>query len=490
MTIRLLTLLLLCTALLPARADDDVMEIALDDGTRMHGYLVESECTDEVLVIRDMRTQGKKVIPWARVDASHAQELRVRLGFEVEDMGGSLTTEASEIRNRAGSVFVGKLLNEATAKADGEYRLKTADGERRIQISDVVEGPTAVEVDSLQIYTPEELYQRRIKGGAPASAEEHFRTAEFCRKIGAHEHARTHYQAILDAGETKYNADAIRRLLERVEKRIGQREAEGALRGIKQAIVYNRFEQAAQLIAAFREKYTDEDLLNDAKELEEESAERRKAWYIGQVPRLLMGEVKDLLGDKLKTKDLALSEALRFAGGQVSAADTVSARALAAVAEKLKLDPKEALDYWNQRPRRPIQRAFYRDGTFVVLQNIKDPLAKVTPPKPGGSSKGGKSGSGKPAPAPKPHGMKNPEEWWKEKVAAKKTTDLRDFLYAFWAEKSGMVELLEPKEETCPTCLGKGYTQQSHTTTDGIVPWFDRCQTCYVATYFRVVQFR
>jgi hypothetical protein len=339
-------------------------------------------------------------------------------------------------------------------------------------------------VDSLQVYTPEELYQQRIQGKTPETAEDHFRLAEFARDIGALEHARAHYQAVLDAQSPKYNQDAIRRLLERVEKRIGQKEAEAALLEIKQAIVYYQFEKVAALLAAFRQKYADEDLLSDAKELEEEAAERRTAHLVSLVPRTYLGEIKEALGRKLKTKDLALSEATRYAGGQVSAQDSASAEALLKAAEKLKLEPKEVLELWGKRPKRSAYKAFYGTATFMVVQSLKDPLAKVQPPKPTG-----KPGS-KPAAVPKPHPMKNPDDWWKDKVAARSTTELRDFLYAWWAEKSGMVELLDPKEETCTTCNGKGYTAQMYQSAEGAIPYYDRCQVCFVATFRRVVQFR
>ena len=59
-----------------------------------------------------------------------------------------------------------------------------------------------------------------------------------------------------------------------------------------------------------------------------------------------------------------------------------------------------------------------------------------------------------------------------------------------YSENAGMVDVLEPKYEQCTTCAGKGYTQTMVTTSQGSVPFFDRCQTCFMATKFRVVRFK
>lgn len=479
---RAATLLLVLCAL----AWGKVVEVELEDGTRLHGEVVEKECTESTLVLVDLRTGGKRQIPWSRIEPSRAQALKVELGFEVADSGEAFSTEAHEVRNRSGLTFVGKWTNEATHKSDGEIRLKTADGERRIRLEDVAEGPEPVQVDSLLVYTPEELYREHVKRRPPASPEDHFRTAELCRRWGALEQARTHYQAVLESGAGKYNPETIRRLLERVEKQIGQQEARAKLQKIKQAIVFNRFDDAARLSGEFRAANSDPDLLSDLDDLDKDLAERRKAYFIEQVKREFLREVKTVLERKVREKDLALGTAQRYAAGDASSSESASADAFKAVAARLKIEPREAFEFWNQRSKRTVYKAFYRDGTFVVLPNLKDPLAKVQPPKPpsGGKAKG-------PAPAiPKPHPMKSPEEWWKDKLAAKRYTEARDFLFAWWAEKGGLVEVLEPKDETCDICAGKGYTAQQIQTPQGAVAFFDRCQACYAATFKRVVQFR
>jgi hypothetical protein len=473
--------------LLGALAWAKVVEVELEDGTRVHGEVVEKECTESTLVLVDLRTGARRQIPWTRIEPSRAQALKVELGFEVAEAGEAFVTEAHEVRNRAGITFTGKWTNEATHRADGEIRLKTADGERRIRLDDVAEGPDPVQVDSLLVYTPEELYREHVRRHPAASPEDHFRTAELCRRWGALERARTHYRAVLDAGGGKYNPETIQRLIERVEKQIGQQEARAKLQKIKQAIVFNRFDDAARLSGEFRAANSDPDLLSDLDELDKELAERRKAYFIEQVKREFLKEVKTVLDRKVRERDLALGAAQRYAGGDASASESATAEAFKAVAARLGIEPREAFEFWNQRSKRTVYKAFYRDGTFAVLPNLRDPLAKVQPPKPpagGGKAKG-------PAPAmPKPHPMKNPEEWWKEKLAAKRYTEARDFLFAWWAEKSGQVELLEPKDETCDICAGKGYTAQQIQTPQGGVAFFDRCQACYAATFKRVVQFR
>jgi len=118
-----------------------------------------------------------------------------------------------------------------------------------------------------------------------------------------------------------------------------------------------------------------------------------------------------------------------------------------------------------------------------VIDNLEDALAKAP--------KAPKPGKGKEAVVlPKPSKPMTPDEWWTTKIEQRKYMDLRDWLFAWWVEKAGMCEVMEPKDETCTTCFGKGYTQMMVTTPQGSVPFFNRCQTCYMAKFFRVVRFR
>ena len=91
---------------------------------------------------------------------------------------------------------------------------------------------------------------------------------------------------------------------------------------------------------------------------------------------------------------------------------------------------------------------------------------------------------------PAPSKPMTPDDWWKMKVEQKKVGDLRDWLYAWWAEKSGMCDVGEPKDEPCQTCYGKGYTTRMIVTPQGSLPFYNRCQTCYMAKFQRVVRFK
>ncbi len=490
---RRLSILLLGLALLPVPgplcADEVEPEearpiiVQLKDGSRIVGRIVLEECSDQSLVLRQVRTEAKKTIPWEDVLPEAATQLRIQLGFEVAEASGGLRMEGHSIKNRAGIIFVGLLRNEATAEGDGEYVLKTADGERRIRLEDVREGPEAVEVDSLTVYTPLELYERRRKEKAPESAEDHFRLAEFSRLVGALDQAKLHYETVISLADAKYPQAQMERLLARVMKRLGSREIDTALAEIKRAIVYNSFDRAAELITQFKAKYADdEDLQKEAADREQELAEKRADYYKRVVPRFLRDKVRDLLAKKAREEELTMRQAQQYAGAEVSAENGVSNAAVKEVAERLAITPEDLLKYWNDRSKGTPNKAFYRDGTFIVVDNLKDALAEA--PK----IKGDKNNKG-PKP-PKPTPPKTPDKWWEGKREGRKYSDLRDWLFAWWAEKSGMVELIEPKEETCPTCTGKGYTQSMHTTPQGSVPFFNRCQNCHMAKFWRVVRFK
>lgn len=457
--------------------------VNLSDGSRYIGRVVENECTDELLVMTELRSGAKRSIPWSAVRSDEARTLRIELGFEVEEGEASkLRMDGHRIVNKAGTIFEGMLTNEETWKKDGTCILKTSEGMRKIRVGDIRDGPTSIQIDKLQVFTPEELYEREVKENPPETAEQHFQQAERCRIYGALAQAKEHYEACLAKEDPKYTRTKIQRLIDKVDRRLASAEADGELKEIKKAIVYNKFAKATELITAFKEKYKgDEDWIKEVDELAVEMDERRTGYYVTQVPRLMRDTVKSVLAKKVKEEsEWTLRQAQQFASAEPSAEDSASRHAIDAIAEKLGIKPEEVLDFWNKREKRVIHKGFYRDGTFIVVDNLQDALSKAPKIK---AVKGG------PTP-PKPHKARTPDEWWNGKVKARKWSDLRDWLYAYWAERSNMCEILEPKEEGCAVCAGKGYTQGLHQTQQGTVPFFDRCMNCHMATYHRVVRFK
>jgi len=221
-----------------------------------------------------------------------------------------------------------------------------------------------------------------------------------------------------------------------------------------------------------------------AADLDEKSAEDRTAYYVGIVPGRVRDGVRGLLERKLREeKDLTLGKAQQYAEAEPTEEEGASRQAIEAVATDLGIPPEDVLQFWNGRKKLNVYKAFYRDGTFLVLDNLEDALAKA-PKLP-------KSAQGQSAPKlPSPTKQMTPDEWWQNKIALHKLGDLRDWLYGRWAEKSGMCQLMAPKDDPCPTCHGKGYTQSMFTTPQGSVPFYNRCQTCYMAKFQRVVRFQ
>ena len=470
-------------ALVAVAETGKAVQVRLTTGARVVGYVVEKECSDDALVLRDMRTRRKITIPWAKIRPDMARKLRIDLGFEVAEAQGGHRITADRIRNKTGNLFTGVILNPKTAQKDGFYELKTADGVLKIRVGDVRE-QTKVEVDAGVVYTPTELFERKLKEKEPVTASDHYQLAEYARIVGALEQAKEHYEAVLRTDEEKkYPAAAIERLLERVNKLLASKEARDMLSDVEKDIVFNRFEKATAGLATFREKYgEDADFVKEAESLEKRLVERRREYYAEQVAKKLRDEVKDLLGKKIKEPELSCREAMNFAAGEASAEDSVSYMALANVSKELGIEPDEAIDLWQLRSKRQLHKAFYRDGTFIVVENLQDALAKAPKPKfPKGKEK---------PKMPKPRSKMSADRWWEIKRSHRKWRDMRDFLYAYWAEKSGAVELIEPKEEGCPTCAGKGYLVQTLQTGGGNVIYSDRCPTCHMAKHFRIVRFR
>jgi hypothetical protein len=477
---------LLLAAALGFAQDTKYVQVVLRDGTRVPGKVVEEECSDETLVVRELRGDAKRVIAWDMIEEEQARQLRIELGFEVEEAGaGALAMQGHEIRNKAGVVFRGLWTNEKTSRTDGVYVLKTSEGERRIPAGDVKTGPDPVEMSQLEVYTARELYERKRKEKEPETAEDHFLLAEYAVLIDALDEAKFHYEQVLAFDDPKYTREKIERRLNHVQHVLEQAEARAALKEIQRALFANRFDRAAALAAQFKEKWgADEDLARAIAELEQKAQEERQAYFVAQVPRRVRDTLKGLLERKVKDeKDLALRAAQEYAAGEPTAEGSAAKEAMDLVGTQLGLTGEEVYAFWQKREKRNIYKGFYRDGTFAVIDNLEDALSKA-PKLP-------KAAQGKEAPKlPPPSKPMTPEDWWKLKLQQHKYGDLRDWLYAWWAEKSGMCDVLEPKDEMCQSCIGKGYTEKMINTPQGAIPYYNRCQTCYMATFFRVVKFR
>ena len=208
--------------------------VNLSDGSRYIGRVVENECTDELLVMTELRSGAKRSIPWSAVRSDEARTLRIELGFEVEEGEASkLRMDGHRIVNKAGTIFEGMLTNEETWKKDGTCILKTSEGMRKIRVGDIRDGPTSIQIDKLQVFTPEELYEREVKENPPETAEQHFQQAERCRIYGALAQAKEHYEACLAKEDPKYTRTKIQRLIDKVDRRLASAEADGELKEIK-----------------------------------------------------------------------------------------------------------------------------------------------------------------------------------------------------------------------------------------------------------------
>lgn len=492
-----LPLLLALAAL--AQEEPKYKKVELKDGTHVVGRIVEEECTDDILVVRQVRGDAKATIPWDQVKEQQAHELRVEYGFEVKEAAqGALTMQGSEIRNTAGVSFKGLWVNEKTARADGVYVLKTSEGERRIPAGDVKTGPDPVELSQLDVYTPKELYERKVndlnanrKGeNQSLTAEDHYQLAEFAILIDALEEAKFHYEKAIELDDPKYTREKLERRLTQVEHLLKQSGARDALKEIQRALFDRRFDKAATFIAAFKEKYgSDPTLARAVADFEEKSKTERAEYYVGIVPGRLRDALKDMLERKVKELKVTLADAQEYAAGEPTAEGSASRMAVDQVAKDLGLTSEDVLRFWGERRKVNVYKGFYRDGTFLVLENVEDALAKAPkPPKPGQGQQAIK--------LPAPAKQMTADDWWKYKISAKKYGDLRDWLYAYWADKSGkggkggMCDLIAPKDEQCTTCFGKGYTTKMINTPQGAVPFYNRCQTCYMAKFQRVVRFR
>ena len=77
---RLIVLAAIVALSLVADAAGKPVQLRLKNGSRVVGYVVEKECSNDAVVLRDMRTRRKITIPWTKVRPDMARKLRIDLG--------------------------------------------------------------------------------------------------------------------------------------------------------------------------------------------------------------------------------------------------------------------------------------------------------------------------------------------------------------------------------------------------------------------------
>jgi len=236
--------------------------LRLRDGNVLWGA-IEAH-TPEGITFRRLETGGRLTLPWVILDPGEESDLRLRFGY-VDAQAEELMVDAHRFTLVDGKEIVGVIVN----RTPNDIWVKRAEGSVPVPKARIRGSSALVHVPALDIYTKEELYQKRaselqaqLQEEGEAGARVHDEMARYCERLFDYVNALTHYQAVREKAPG-YDSVRIGGAIARCETKAALQEQVDVLARIDLLRARKNYEKALALLDRFPELYPDSPLLED-----------------------------------------------------------------------------------------------------------------------------------------------------------------------------------------------------------------------------------
>ena len=246
---------------------------------------------------------GVLALPWAVLDPAEAEELRLRFGY-VDTQTEELMVDAERLQLADGTELTGVI----TDNDENYLWLKRSEGTTAVpKLS--LRGPSSrVRVPALDIYTKDELYQKKafelqerlLLDGAEGAAA-HDEMAQYCETLFDFVHALEHYQFVAKLDPT-YQADRIGGALARTEKKAANQEQVDLLAQIDLWRARRRYDLAIEGLRLFSETYPDSPLFEDLNKLRDRVAKYQERDLRKEIVRVIHSQTVRIARDAARHK--------------------------------------------------------------------------------------------------------------------------------------------------------------------------------------------
>jgi len=363
------------------------------------------------------------------------------------------------------------------------------------QVKDI----TNIEMEARDLYTMEELYNRKMAEGSPGTISEFFALGVFCESVTYYEKALEIYKQVVEL-DPGYKPDVMTQKIGVMEARIEETDATNLLDEIKQLIYKRKFARSLELIAKFEEDFPDSVQVGRKEKLKGDALIKRHAFYQQKILTDYRTYMDKVARKVAMNKELGLDEALEFAVEEMG--NTIRTK----LSEAYGLPIEEVEELWTNRKGGTHRTSTYGTGTFILGPE----RAKRMPEK----EEEGKGEEDEEQEKPltlderlkkrieeiKKQKDKNkgkrksrirmdeigrtPEAWW----TTEPTSNRQRFLISFYAEESGDMKILRVKLNPCPSCNGKGWLEQISATSDEDQKY--PCEVCKTLGIERTITFK
>lgn len=467
--------------------------IFLKDGRFLQVKVLSGD--ERGVTVKRLDNDGQLYIRWRLLREEDAKRLRIQFGLEEDDSNEDFVMLGQRVYPRRGDykngLVVARTQDHVTFKHMGKTVQYLTAAIRKIEDR---------EVSVFDVYTPEELYQRRLEEKQPSDddVEGHDHMATWATRVGMYDDAMRHYQQIRTV-DTEFKADYISNQIKRLEILARNKDI---LNAVKEAVANGHRRRFDRCLAILDEVLAQADLDATLRVDVEKKKERftRKRWehFSKLVVSRYFREVHRRIDEIARSRDVHSKDkesAMTIDKAMTHVKSKLHKEVVDAIGLKYALDPKKEVEkMWKERTTRSTRTASYGAGTFIVQKAEK-------------SQSGGNSGqsnamaqrleelmsrarSGRrnrnqqqQQQAKVKQKLMTKDQWWKRVDSSQRSFWLR----AYYAEQGNQMVVVNKWIRNCTECGATGTIKQ--TGPDGTLMRLT-CPRCQGRKADRVVVYR
>ena len=471
-------------ALLPAQA------VQLKSGTLLIGEIADA--TGDGLVLKRTDNGGSLQLKWDDLSVESSARIKQLFNLSVEDEaevmadadvltyelpGGGLAEAVCVILEHNGKAII--------------VRTKSAP---RLEVPvESVRSRATRAVRALDLYTKEEFYNKKLQELAPGDdADQHVALADLMMRVRDFDHAELHLKRGKELGTSKQPAQ-IEAKLARLELFKANAAEHGMLEEIQTAAGRAEFPRAQELIKKFDATWPQSKLKPELEGIKVRVAKSRERWLIARVAEVWYMSISRTADRKIGERGTTFAQARQYAEANMGKDIRTT------IAKALGIPEDEVLGLWKKRVDvkavlRPNLYSYglgsWLLGEGGVLENTaqgkseeKDAKKKEAPDEDmeklmrkmkAARTRAAQAGQGD-------QQQQSEEDWWKESSAQARSL----WVQAYYAEKSGDLQVVRAMAEPCLNCGGEGTITEL---ADRGEPKKSKCFVCHGSRYTRRIR--
>lgn len=416
--------------------------------------------TPDGVEFRRLDTGGIVRLSWKHLDPSQERSLRTDFGY-IDTSSEVLYVDADRLILVDGKEVTGLIVD----RGEGTIRVKTENGLIDVPAARVRAVSGGVQVPALEIYTKEELIQKRLGEAPPTDAAGLYEFGRFCEQILSFAPALEAYERAVDT-DPAFRSVEMPGLIARTVQKVKQ---EAQLEYLAEADLMKRrkqFDKALLALSFFPDKFPDSPLEGDRLKLIQR-VEKAQEDHVREVVQRGWYRWTERLAAKA-AREMGFEAALGYADEKLHQ-DVLTAVVDDAREWRGEIEEDTVLQMWLERKVARYRVASYGLGTWLLGEDS----ALAGSPQSTQAVEGGSAVDSERAAleekirrflqsqktAGRSSALRGEEDeddaagFWKTLSSSTRAS----WIIAYYAENSGDMEIKDPPElRNCPTCAGRG----------------------------------